>query len=117
MTDAFNGIYAAYLSGKVGQGFAMLVFQNGKIAGAGAHGEGFDGHYEDVGSGVLSISISTKTPPNVALIQGGTSGADGESYTMQLQLPHNFFLKDYFRIDTIRGPINVKIVKVRKLFD
>jgi hypothetical protein len=35
MTDALNGFYAAYLSGKAAQGFAMLIFRNGKIVGAG----------------------------------------------------------------------------------
>lgn len=117
MTDSLNGFYAAYLSGKAGQGFAMLVFRNGKIAGAGPLGEGFDGHYEDAGSGMLSVSVATKVPPNVALIQGGTTGPDGETNTLTFQMSQNFSTQEFLRIETHRGPINVKIVKVRGLDD
>jgi hypothetical protein len=117
MTDALNGFYAAYLSGKAAQGFAMLVFRNGKIVGAGAFGDVFDGHYEDAGEGILSVTVLTKSPPNMALIQGGTTGPDGETNELTFKLPCNFSSQDHLRIETHRGPINVKLVKLRGLDD
>ncbi|HXT09834.1 MAG TPA: hypothetical protein VN715_23250 [Roseiarcus sp.] len=117
MTDALNGFYAAYLSGKAGQGFAMLVFRNGKIVGAGPLGESFDGQYTDAGGDMLTVSVTTKAPANVALIQGGMTGPDGEIYTSNFQIPNNFSSQNFIRIETHRGPINVKLVKIRNLND
>jgi hypothetical protein len=117
MTDALNGFYAAYLSGKAAQAFAMLIIRNGKIVGAGAFGEVFDGQYEDAGEGILSVTVLTKSPPNMAAIQGGTTVPDGETDELTFKLPHNFSSQDHLRIETRRGPINVKLVRLRGLDD
>jgi len=114
MTDALNGFYAAYFSGKAAQAFAMLIIRNGKIVGAGAFGEVFDGQYED-GEGILSVTVLTKSPPNMEAIQGGTTGPDGETDELTFKLPRNFSSQDHFRIETRRGPINVKLVRLRGL--
>lgn len=68
MSDTYSGVYAAYLTGKVAQGFAMLVFRRGVIVGAGPFGEVFDGEYKEVGEKILSVSVNIRIPSNVSLI-------------------------------------------------
>jgi hypothetical protein len=116
MTDTMNGFYAAYLSGTVGQGFAMFVLRDGKIAGAGALGDIFDGSFR-ASNGVLDVHVTTKSPPNIPLIQGGTTGPMGESGELKFQLPETFSSQEFIRLETHRGPVNVKLVKLRALDD
>ena len=60
MTGPLDGIYAVYLSGKAGQGFAMLIFRKGKIVGAGPLGDVYDGSYRDASDNMLSVNITTE---------------------------------------------------------
>jgi hypothetical protein len=112
MTDELNGFYAAYLTGKAGQGFALLVFRDGKIVGAGAFGEQFKGHYTDADNGFLTVRMQVTAPPNLAFVQGGVSGPNGETDTLDFSVPKTFASEDVIRVETRRGPINAKIVKV-----
>jgi len=116
MTNAsIDGFYAAYMSGKQGLGFAMLVFRKGRITGADAAGVMFDGQYSNAASDVILIEISVKAPPNTPLIQGGTTGPQGEEGQLQFQVPLDFSAQKFVRIETQRGPINVKLNKLREL--
>ena len=47
MNPSINGFYAAYLTGASLQGFAMLVFRNGKVVGVDVGGGKYDGTYSD----------------------------------------------------------------------
>jgi hypothetical protein len=114
VTAQIDGIYAAYLSSKVGQGFAMLVLRKGKLVGADAAGTTMDGSYvED--ANVVSATIFVKTPPNISLLQGGLSGPEGESSEITFQMPHDFEKQPFVRVETKRGPVNAKLVKLRGL--
>ena len=71
MAAQIAGIYAAYLSGKTGNGFAMLLFSNGHVAGADAFGIKYDGSYAEQDDGNVAVEMKVDTPPNLHLIQGG----------------------------------------------
>jgi hypothetical protein len=72
MSVLVNGFYAAYLTGANGQGFAMLVFTDGKIVGVDATSSKFDGIYTNIPTG-FSVTVSI-SPPNTPLINGGMTG-------------------------------------------
>ena len=115
MSTQLDGFYAAYLSAKAGQDFALLMFREGIIVGADLVGVSLDGRYSETDDGVVSISLSVKTPPNVPLIQGGTSGPDGLETQMAFRMPHNFTSQPFVRIDGPRGPVNARLVRLRGL--
>jgi len=112
-----DGFYVAYLTGKAGQGLAILAFKKGRITGADMAGVLFDGEYSDLSSGNIGISLSVRTPPNVTLIQGGTSGLEGLHTKLDFEIPADFSSQPFIRINGPRGPINTKLVKLRDLDD
>lgn len=117
MSSTINGIYAAYLSGKIGAGFALLWFKDGQIGGADASGVIFDGGYTKNGNNDYQVDLQVKTPANIRLLQGGLSGPEGISYNLNFELPTNFYLSDFVRIETPPGPINAKFLKIRSIND
>jgi hypothetical protein len=115
MSSDIEGFYVAYLSAKAGQGLAVLIFRKGRIVGADIAGVLFDGEYTESADGALSISLLAKTPPNVALIQGGTSGPQGLETALNFEMPRDFGSLNFIRIDGPRGPVNTKLVRLRGL--
>ncbi|MDQ6703652.1 MAG: hypothetical protein M3Z96_11415 [Pseudomonadota bacterium] len=116
MTRSIDGIYAAYLSGQAGRGFAMLLFRKGKIVGADSVGTLFDGSYSDHSTG-YDFELQVKLPPNSPLIQGGTIGPYPELNVVNAILPADFLSLEFIRIDGKHGPVNVKLVLVREIDD
>ena len=113
MTGQVEGFYSAYITGKEGQGFAIIVFMAGRIIGADAAGFLFDGQYVEGSEGV-SVSLSIKAPPNVLRVQGGLTGPEGEENSIQTSISHRILRPNEFvRIDTQHGPVNVKLVRLR----
>ena len=112
MTGPVEGFYSAYITGKEGQGFAVIIFMAGRIIGADAAGFLFDGQYVE-GSEGLSVSLSIKAPPNVPRVQGGLTGPEGEEDHLNFHLQQDFASNEFVRIDTQRGPVNVKLVRLR----
>jgi hypothetical protein len=117
MSAALDGFYAAYLSSKVGQGFAMLVLRKGRVVGSDTNGVQLDGQYADAENNQISIALSVKIPPSTPLLQGGMSGPQGESYDVTFQISHNIEEQEVIRIETKRGPVNLKLIKLRGLDD
>jgi hypothetical protein len=117
MNISINGFYAAYLSGVVGQGFALLIFRNGRIVGADALGVLYDGNYSTEHEASYRVKLNIKFPANIPLIQGGVTGPQGDSYELTFQMPHDFLLREFIRIEDKRGPINARLVKLGDLDD
>ena len=115
MSAQLDGFYAAYLSAKGGQGFALLIFREGIIVGVDVAGVSFDGTYSEAADGAVSVFLSVKTPPNVALIQGGTSGPEGLETQLSFQIPLDFTSQPFVRIEGPRGPVNARLVRLRGL--
>jgi hypothetical protein len=109
-----DGIYAAYLTGSVGQGFAMLVFRRGIISGADVAGAKYDGAYSEVTNG-FSVKLKVSLPPNTQLVQGVSTGPQGDSSELDIHMPVDFLSHPFIRINAKHGPVNVKIVKLREL--
>jgi hypothetical protein len=117
MTSSIDGFYVAYLTGKAGSGFAMLILRNGKIIGADPLGVTYDGIYTSKTDDGYSVELESAWPPNIALILGGHTGPDGEAVQLNFDLGQNFTDKDYITIQTPRGPVNAKFVKIRNIDD
>jgi hypothetical protein len=117
VTISINGFYAAYLTGSAGQGLAILIFRNGQMVGVDILGARFDGHYADSHDTGHTVSLNVKLPPSMTLIQGGSTGPEGDDYTLTFYLPADFLSQEFVRIDTKHGPINAKLVKLRGLDD
>ncbi len=115
MSIELDGFYAAYLSGKHGQGLAILIFRRGRIVGADAGGVMYDGEYTAMLDGELSITVSLKSPPNTQMVQGGTASPKGDETELSFQMPSDFASKEFIRVDTPRGPVNVRFVRLRDI--
>ena len=98
-----------------GQGLALLIFREGLIVGVDVAGVSFYGKYSETSDGAVSISLLVKTPPNVALIQGGTSGPEGLETQLAFQMSRDFTSQPFVRVEGPRGPVNAKLVRLRGL--
>jgi hypothetical protein len=115
--SSIDGFYAAYLTGREGNSFAMFLIRRGVIAGADVLGGTYDGSIESINSGVHKIRLTTRTPPHLPLIQGGMSGPEGDIAETEFVLPSTFLKDSFIPIETKRGRVNVKLVKVRTIND
>lgn len=109
---SINGFYSAFMSGEDGQGYALLVFRDGRIVGADPLGVTFDGQYAEDGDGWAGEVVVT-APPGGTLIQGVTPGPSGIVYSVPLRLPSDFQSQPFLHIQTPLGPVNVKLTWVR----
>jgi hypothetical protein len=114
MSASIDGFYAAYLTGSDSQGFVMLIFRGGTIVGVDAAGVKYDGTYSDTKEG-FAVKLTLSIPPNTLLVQGVTSGPQGEKSELAFQLPLDFMSRPYLRIDGNHGPVNAKLTKLREL--
>jgi hypothetical protein len=113
---SINGFYAAYITGSFQQGFALLVFRNGIVAGVDVGGGKYDGTYYDGATGEgFTVKLKVSLPPNATLVQGVTTGPQGDASEISFQLPVDFLAKPFIRVDAKHGPVNAKIVKLREL--
>ena len=110
---SINGFYSAFMSGEEGEGYALLVFKDGIIAGADPLGVIFDGTYSAGGDGGWSGAVVVKAPAGGTLIQGVTPGPSGLVYSVPITLPADFQTQPYIFIDTPLGPVNVKLTWLR----
>ena len=110
----WDGIYAAYMTGQEGQGFAMFVFSNGKIIGADPLGVKFDGKFELTAEGDLQATVQVDVPPDGMVVQGATTGPSGLSYGVSFELS-KAQASDFFQISTPLGPVNVRLEKLRPI--
>ena len=68
MASPIEGIYVAYLTGKAGTGFAMLIIRNGKITGADPLGAVYDGVYSKKPDNNYNVKLKSVLQPNIPLI-------------------------------------------------
>lgn len=116
MSSSIDGFYAAYLTGSSGQGLLMLIFRQGTIVGVDATGAKYDGTYS-YADGSFAVKLSILLPPNILLVQGATTGPQGDSSELNFQLPADFLSQPYIRINAKHGPVNAKLTKLRELND
>lgn len=111
-----DGFYSAYMTGTDGEGYALLVFKDGKIVGADPLGVIFDGTYtpREDNSG-WDGQVHVKAPAGGTLIQGVNSGSTGINYTVPITLPKDFSQQPFIHINTPLGPVNVRLSKIRDL--
>lgn len=114
MPQEVEGIYAAYMTGSAGQGFAMFTVRDGLLVGADPMGVLFDGSYTTKPDGTgYEGKIAVKIPPNGTTIQGVSVGPHGLSYEVAMTMPLVFTDQDTLKIPTPLGPVNLRMVKVR----
>ncbi|HTT80111.1 MAG TPA: hypothetical protein VMF86_10570 [Stellaceae bacterium] len=117
MPAAIDGFYAAYLTGAVGRGFALLECKKGHIVGADALGVLFDGEYTPGQDDTYQVTLKVKTPPNMPLIRGGSSSPQEEIREQRFTLPADFYRREFIALDLGQGPINAKLVRIRETVD
>lgn len=105
-----EGIYTAYLTGAAGQGMAMFMFKDGKIAGADVAGLTFSGEYIVDASRILG-KISYRMPAGSTSITGTSFQKSSNEIVVPLSLPEEIDPNETYRLDTPIGPLNAKFVK------
>lgn len=113
MADNIEGIYAAYMTGKEGAGFAMFIFVRGRLIGVDPMGVNFEGTYQPVLDGGHIGKVSVNVPPGGTTVQGVSSGESGISYEVEVTIPPDFLRRQFISISTPLGPVNVSLKKVR----
>ena len=68
MESQIDGFYAAFLTGREGNSFAMFIIRRGVVAGADVLGGTYDGRVEEVSSGIHKVKLTSRVPPNLLLI-------------------------------------------------
>jgi hypothetical protein len=116
MNPSIDGFYAAYLTGSSGQGLVMLIFRHGTVVGIDVAGAKYDGTYVEAVGG-FAVKLSIWLPPNIFLVQGASTGPQGDSSELEFQLPVDFLSQPYIRVNAKHGPVNVKLTKLRELND
>src|SRR5690349_2569612 len=107
MSFLIDGFYAAYLTGSVGQGFAMLIFRQGTIVGVDVAGAKYDGTYSEEVNG-FPVNLKVSLPPNTLLVQGVSTGPQGDNSELDFRLPVDFLSLPFIRINAKHVPVNVK---------
>lgn len=116
MHAPIDGFYAAYLTGKVGQGLAMFVLKKGAVVGVDVAGISYDGTYTETADDI-AIHLKMSIPPKTFLVQGITTGPEKEESSLAFRLPRDFLSQPFIRIDAAHGPLNAKLIKLRELDD
>jgi hypothetical protein len=115
VSSQIDGFYAAYFTSREMNGFAILAMRNGMIAGADQSGTLFDGQYQLTSTGSHDGQVTVNLPANGNSIQGVKTGSDGMSYTTEMSLPTDFLQRQFVRLDTPLGPVNMKLVRLRDI--
>lgn len=105
-----EGIYTAYLTGAAGQGMAMFVFKDGKIAGADIAGLTFSGDYE-IKSSQMVGKVSYRMPAGSVAITGASFEQGSDNIIVPISLPEKIDPNETYRVDTPIGPLNAKFLK------
>lgn len=111
---SIDGFYAAYFTGAADQGLAMLVFRNGTIVGTDVAAVTYEGTYRNTASGI-DVNLEISVPANTLLVQGVNTGPQGDVSQLNFQLPPDFLLRPFIRIEAKHGPVNVKFRKLREI--
>jgi hypothetical protein len=111
----WEGIYAGYMSGSDGQGFALFIFSDGIIAGSDPLGVNFDGTYELMDDGSLKGSVTVSVPSGGTVIQGASAGPAGLKYTVPVAFAADALTADFIELETPLGPVNLRMKKLREL--
>lgn len=111
-----DGFYVGYMSAGSGYGVVMFIFQGKTIVGVDAGGVKFDGTFDANEDGSsLQGKITVSAPPNISLVQGISTGAEGLTYNLPFSMPTDFLDKPFIKIDTPFGAVNVKLEKLRDI--
>lgn len=105
-----EGIYTAYLTGAAGQGMAMFVFKDGKIAGADVAGLTFAGSYQVTDARIIG-EVRYRMPAGSVSITGASFEQGSDRIVVPLSLPEAIDPNETYRVDTPIGPLNAKFVK------
>lgn len=109
-----DGIYVGFMTGAEGSGFTMFVFLKGVIYGSDPLGVLFDGTYQRNEAGYFA-DVQVTVPGGGAVIQGASAGPSGMTYNVQFELPQDFETRDFVRVETPLGAVNLKLRKTRDL--
>ncbi|WP_333897440.1 hypothetical protein [Brevundimonas aurantiaca] len=115
MTRSMDGFYSALFSGKAGEGSAMFILSDGVLVGADPLGVLFDGSYTPDGKGGFAGKVIVKAPPNGELVQGVTTGPDGLTYEVGIEIPADFETRPFLTLSTPLGPINFVLKRLRSV--
>jgi hypothetical protein len=108
-----EGFYTAFVTGTHSQGIGLFVFREGSAAGVDMGGCTYSGTYlkaDDNRS--LNMSVTVKQPGGMTTVQGETVPPEGREFEIRFSVPLDPTLP-FFRVDTLHGPVNVRLQKIR----
>ncbi len=110
-----EGFYRMTFTGASGSGFGIIVFQDGKVAGADVAGATFDGSYiTNQISGGINFKVVMNAPIGVAPVQTGIPISAPISVEINGSLATSDIEKSNpILIQTEIGPINALFQKIR----
>tara|TARA_Y100001001_G_C7843981_1_gene251649 strand:- start:133 stop:507 length:375 start_codon:yes stop_codon:yes gene_type:complete len=113
---SFEGIYAAYFAGKLGNSLGMFIFRDGEVSGADYGGGVYDGHYEVNQDGkTYSIDVTFVLPSESQSITGAKADSGPLKMDTHFTLPRNIDPDTVHELRTPIGPINARFQKIREI--
>ncbi|MCA3312366.1 MAG: hypothetical protein ING24_13155 [Roseomonas sp.] len=113
-TPALDGFYAVYMASRGGEALAVITIDQGVIRGAGLDATCYDGSLSSAVDGFV-VSLHVSVPAELSLVQGGSSGSDGQNFVVSFRLPSDFAQRDFISIETPHGLVNAKFRRLRGL--
>ena len=103
-----------YLSAKNGEGIFFVVRDGDSLKGADLSGVLMDGTILQDNEN-FKLNVSIHVPKGLETVFGFTAGDNGFEFDILSTLPSDFLHKDYVRIETPLGPVNVRFSKLRAI--
>jgi hypothetical protein len=110
-----EGFYSISFSGAYGDGFGMLVLDNGLAVGADAAGGTYDGTYaKNLLVGFVDIMITVTPPAGARAVQTGAPLATSIAFQVKATVPRGLGSSSPpIRVETPFGMVDVVFRKIR----
>ena len=108
-----DGFYAAYLTGRAGNGLLLFAIRGPTFIGVDGGGVKYDGRIEidDLGLKCTIVYVIPAGTPN--LITGASPPATDQRIPLEFILPKDFWNGQVVGITTPLGPVNARFQKLR----
>ena len=111
-----EGFYSISFSGAYGDGFGMLVLEDGLVVGADAAGGTYDGTYEkSLLAGFVNLAITATAPPGARPVQTGVPLTAAVAFQIKATITRK--LGDHSAPITVQTPLGTVDVVLRKIRD
>jgi hypothetical protein len=109
-----NRLLVIFASGMTGQSMVVASVVDQKIFGADLFGSKIDGDLSE-NKGAVHLDVKVQVPAGVEIVQGIVAPEGGLEYKISGDMPEDYLVRDYVRLETPYGPIHARFQELRTL--